>query len=211
MAIHFLNADGSPKSVEYKGQVLAVYKNVSYQIMSDIWGYADEALVWDKENKCAKKIHIRACDYTWDTPSYAEVDATKAVKAAYRKNLINTEFGIRKARALKEAGEIVKDCMVEVVKGRKVPKGTKGKVVVMMDRETGWGYRRYVATKLGIATSDVMVDVLGKNGKTYKNHLDMEWVWAYNCRRIDAPGIDEAQILKAATNKVDYELGLVAA
>lgn len=205
MAIHFLNADGSLKSIEHKGLVLEVRKGVNYRIMSDVWGSADEALVWDKANKRPKTINIRVCDYTWDSNSYAEVDATKAVKAAYRNHLIQIRFSQLKSQTLAAISEIQKGCMVEVVKGRKVPKGTKGKVVVMMTRESGWGYRSSPALKLGVATSDVMVDVT-VNGRTYRNHRDMVWVWAYNCKRIDVPVIDEEELMRKAIVSVDYSL-----
>jgi len=206
MAIHFLNADGSLKSIEYKGHVLKVTKGVSYQIMSDIWGSADEALVWDKTTKQPKGVYIRFCEYTWDSNSYAEVDATKAVQKAYREYLIKVEYSKRLNAEKARAYHIVKGCTVEVVAGRKVKKGTKGKVVVMIERENGWGYRRSVAIKLGIALSDVMVDTVAKNGKVYKNHRDMAWVWAYNCERTDAPEIDTEGLMKDAIESVDYQL-----
>lgn len=206
MAIHFLNADGSLKSIEYKGCVLKVNNNVRYEIMSDMWGASDDAIVWDKENNRPKTVSFRFCDYKWDTPSYAEVDATKAVKAAYRKHLIDRKYKELLERAENYAGEIVKDCTVEVVRGRKVPKGTKGKVVVTMMTETGFGWKRTTALKLGIATSDVMIDVVGKNGKMYKNYRDMVWVWAYNCKRTDVAKVDIKSIMADAIESVDHVL-----
>ena len=145
MAINFLNADGSPKSVEYKGLVLEVIKNDYYRIMSDVWGYADKAIVWDKATKQPKTVYIRFCDYNWDTPSHAEVDATKSVKAAYRKYLIKQEFKLIVSKRWNTATRIEKGCTVKVVRGRKVPKGTVGKVVVMMEQEAGWNHNRSTA------------------------------------------------------------------
>lgn len=206
MAIHFLNADGSLKSVEYKGLVIEVMKNHHYKIMSDVWGAADKALVWDKATKRPKEVYIRFCDYQWDSNSYAEVDATKAVLKAYREYLITIEYSKRMNAEEERVNRIEKDCTVEVVAGRKVKKGTKGKVVVMLQRENGWGYRRSVSTKLGIALSDVMVDTVGKNGKVYKNYRDMAWVWTYNCKRTDVAEIDTKGLMKDAIESVDYRL-----
>lgn len=203
MAIHFLNAEGSLKSIEYSGRVLKVMHNVSYQIMSDIWGSADKALVWDAEKGQPKEVYIRFCDYNWDSNSHAEVDATDEVKTAYRNYLIQQEFAFQVGTAKKNAALIVKDCVVAVVRGRKVPKGTKGKVVVMLEQANGYGYRQTVATKLGIATSDVMVDKIGKNGKVYKSHRDMVWVWAYNCERQDVAEVDENEMIERAIRVVD--------
>ena len=206
MAIHFLNADGSLKSVEHKGLVLKVIKNEYYRIMSDVWGYADKAIVWDKATKQPKSVYIRFCDYNWDTPSHAEVDATKSVKAAYRKYLIEQEFKLIVSKRRNIAARIEKGCTVKVVKGRKVPKGTVGKVVVTMMQEAGWNHHRSTALKLGVATSDVMVDVVARNGKVYKNHRDMVWVWSYNCERQDVVPVDEAKALAEATANVDEKL-----
>jgi len=196
MSIHFLNADGTPKSVEYTGKVLEVKHNVTIRNMSDIYGSSDEAVVWDDENNRPKTVSIRFCDYTWDTPSYAEVDATTKVKKAYEKYLIDKETDGRYEQAVSSANEIVKGCTVEVVRGRKVSKGTKGKVVVEMLQEFGWGYRRSTAKKLGIATSERMETVYTRNGKPYERHADVVWVWAYNCTRLDVAKVDRATIRK---------------
>lgn len=206
MAIHFLNTDGSFKSIEYKGAVLEVRKGVTVRIMSDVWGRADEALVWDKAAKCPKLVTIRTCDYQWDTNSHAEVDATKAVKAAYRKYLIKQEYNDILGAEQARVNRIEKGCMIKVTRGRKVPKGTVGKVIVMLERMYGFGYMARPATKLGIATSDVMVDQIGKNGKVYKGHKDMVWVWAFNCDRTDVADIDEDEVMQMATENVDGKL-----
>lgn len=206
MAIHFLNTDGSFKSIEHRGAVLEVRKGVSVRIMSDVWGGADEALVWDKATKSPKLVTIRTCDYEWDTKSHAEVDATKAVKAAYRKYLIKQEYNDILGAEQARVNRIEKGCMVKVTRGRKVPKGTVGKVIVMLERMYGFGYMARPATKLGIATSDVMVDQIGKNGKVYKGHKDMVWVWAFNCDRTDVADIDEDEVMQMATEKIDDKL-----
>jgi hypothetical protein len=203
MAIHFLNSDGSVKSVEYAGLVLSIIKNEHYKIMSDVWGSADKAIVWDISNNSPETVYIRYCDYTWDSPSYGEVDATDDVKAAYRDYLIKKKYKKLLMNAESNASRIERGSLVEVVKGRKVPKGTTGKVVVVMSAQNGYGWNRHSDIKLGVATSDEMVDVVAKNGKTYKNYKDMVWVWAYNCKRLDVAEIDTSVLLKTATESVD--------
>jgi hypothetical protein len=210
MAIHFLNVDGSVKSVEHKGYVLQVNKNVSYRIMSDVWGSADQAIVWDKDSNGPKVVYIRFCDYNWDSPSYAEVDATDDIKAAYTEHLINKETDRRYADAVSAANRIVKGCLVEVVRGRNVKKGTKGKVVVEMLQESGWGYRRSTSKKLGVATSDRMETAYSRSGKRYERHADMIWVWAYNCVRTDAAEVDRATIRKEVAAAFNEKTALAA-
>jgi hypothetical protein len=210
MAIHFLNSDGSTKSVEHIGCVLQVNKNVSYRIMSDVWGSADQAIVWDKDSNAPKVIYIRFCDYGWDSPSYAEVDATDDIKAAYTKLLIDKETDRRHAAAVNAANRIVKGCEVEVIRGRKVKKGTKGKVVVEMLQESGWGYRRTTSRKLGIATSDRMETAYTRSGKPYERYADVVWVWDYNCARTDCPQVDRATIRKEVAAEFKEKAALAA-
>ena len=205
MAVHFLNRDGSVKSVEYVGCVLQVKRCVSVRIMSDVWGSADEALVWDTESQKPKTVEIRFCDYNWDSDSYAEVDATNDVKLAYKKYLIQSLFQEYVGKAQSRASRIEKGAIVEVMKGRKVKKGTKGKVVVMLQQSESYGYSRRIATKLGIATSDEMIEVV-KNGKVFKNHKDMVWVWEHYCNRLDCEEIDKALIMSDVIEEIDEKM-----
>ena len=55
------------------------------------------------------------------------------------------------------------------------------------------GYRSSLECKLGIATSEVMVDKRVGN-KVYKNYRDIVWAWARNCELTAVPSIDEAAI-----------------
>lgn len=202
MAVHFLNRDGSLKSVEYVGLVIQVLRNVSYRIMSDVWGTADEAIVWDTEKNQPKTVIVRVSDYDWCSNSHAEVDATDAVKLAYKTYLIKELFNKRFNDDLSRNTRIEKGCQVKVVKGRKVPKNTTGKVVVMLEQSNGYGYRRGTAIKLGVATSDEMVEVI-KNGKVFKNHKDMVWVWEHNCVRVDFEEPDRALIMSDVIEEID--------
>ena len=132
---------------------------------------------------------------------------TCALPISYRKYLIEQEFKLIVSKRRNIAARIEKGCTIKVVKGRKVPKGTVGKVVVTMMQEAGWwNHHRSTALKLGVATSDVMIEVVARNGKVYKNHRDMVWVWSYNCERQDVVPVDEAEALADATANVDKKL-----
>jgi hypothetical protein len=200
MAIHFLNDDNSVKSVEYIGKVLNIEKNTSYQIMSDIWDLADKALVWCDEMNRPKTVYIRFCDYTWSSNSYGEVDATDEVKAKYRQFLIRKEFERLYQTKQIEASQIVKGAEIEVIKGRKVPKHTQGKVIAILSKHCAYTRRNKLV--LGVATSDVMVDVV-KNGKTFKNYRDVVWVDASNTTLLHCPRIDIELLREMATSKID--------
>ena len=84
------------------------------------------------------------------------------------------------------ANPAVKGRIVKITKGRNTPKGVVGKVVVIIERPYGMGYRSSMRQKLGIATSAKMVDKVMPNGKVFKNHADMIWVWAHNCE-VESP------------------------
>lgn len=200
MSIKLVNSEGKVE-VEHVGEVLKVWVNTGYQIMSDVWGSALQAMVWDQNNGRPKTVTVWVDDMgqRYGKGSEAEVDATPAVLEQYLNYLINQEFHRIKSQEVARVEKIVKGCQVEVVAGRKVKKGTKGKVVAMIERAYGFGYSARLTTKLGIATSDEMHEVVGKNGKVYLNHKDVEWVWIHNCQRIDVEQINEIEIMERAT------------
>ena len=206
MAITFKNADGTIRSVEYVGKVISLSLNENYKIMSDVWGSADSAVVWDSDKNEPKKVYIRFCDYNWDNNSFGEVDATDEVKAAYREYLVQNKFKTLKAQAERDLAVIERGHTVEVISGRKVKKGTKGKVVGVVMQESGYGYRRSLCQKIGIATSDRTIKTTARNGKTYDRHLDVVWVWAYHCARIDAPKVDLNAVRAEAERRVDVDM-----
>jgi hypothetical protein len=176
--------------------------------MSDVWGSADMATYWCAEEKRPKTVVFNVYDYgaAYDQKlATAEVDATPEVKEAYRKYLIDNAFSKLIEDTKIANAKPVKGCKVKVISGR-TAKGTEGIVAVSIERPYGMGYRSVLATKLGIATSDVKVKVAAANGKVYENYRDMVWVWARNVERIDQPQIDEEAVLTLAKEKVDATL-----
>ena len=191
MAIHFLDADDSVRSVEYVGKVLQVSHNASYRIMSDVYGSADEALVWNDETQRPTLVVYRVCDYAWCSNSHAEVDADEETRVAYFKWKVGLEVDKIYIRRVEEANKIEVGCQVEVVKGRKVAKGTKGKVVFLKNYP---GYNGGTDTKLCVATSDKTEKHVARNGREYERHVDVVWVSMYNCKRLDVTPISREEI-----------------
>jgi hypothetical protein len=98
------------------------------------------------------------------------------------------------------ANPAVKGRVVKVVRGRNAPVGKVGKVVVVIERPYGMGYRSVMKPKLGIATSPKMVEKVMPNGKVFMNHADMIWVWAHNCEVENPQTADESQCRKMAVD-----------
>ena len=176
------------------------------QIMSDIWDTEYYAEYWDDNANMVKTIGLYCANESgeWYRKSWAEVDATDEVWAKVEKFWYDREYSRRENDALKEAQTIRKDSLVKVTGGR-FNKGESGKVVVVIQRPYGMGYRSYMADKLGIATSDVMVDKIVK-GRVYKNYRDVVWAWARNCELTVTPDIDTAKIVEFCTEFAKYKV-----
>lgn len=171
--------------VEHSGCVLK-FKRDYVQIMSDVWEPATKVLYWD-----AKTLRPT---YTWVyNDENVEVDATKEVEKQYFNYVYNVFCAKLLEEAKRNANRIEKDVEVRVVGGRLAKKGTVGRVVVALSRVYGRGYRAPVELKVGIATSDVMIDVV-KYGRTYKNYRDVVWAWARNVERVTPAEIDHVEI-----------------
>ena len=196
MAILYTAARDSNEN-RYEGLVLARVVDQSYRIMSDVWGTADFARVWDEATARPKMILVNVYDMNPESwhPVQITVDATDEIREKYNQWQINLEFQRRVGIAESEALQIQKGCIAKVVKGKN-GKGTVGKVVVQMQASYGMGYRASVENKLGIATSDVTFKKALPNGKVVDAHRDMVWVWQRNCERVDVAKIDKDAILE---------------
>lgn len=196
MAILYTAARDSNEN-RYEGLVLARVVNQSYRIMSDVWGTADFARVWDEATAGPKMILVNVYDMNPESwrPVQITVDATDEIREKYNLWQINLEFQRRVGIAESEALRIEKGCIAKVVKGKN-GKGTVGKVVVQMQARYGMGWRASVENKLGIATSDVTFKKALPNGKVVNAHRDMVWVWQRNCERVDVAKIDKDAILE---------------
>jgi hypothetical protein len=183
----------------WEGCVLKVEHDQNYRIMSDVWGSADWATVWDAQEKRAKKVLINVYDMNgpdWK-PVQITVDATDEVKRAYRDWQVENKFQTLVGSAENAAHQIQKGCIAKVVKGKN-GKGTIGPVVVQMLSTYGMGYRSTQEYKLAIATSDVKVKKSLRNGKVAEVYQDVVWVWARNCQRVDIAPVDKDALRKQA-------------
>lgn len=133
--------------------------------------------------------------YITDTDEYV-LDADEKVFEEYRQSCYKTAYDkIVETHDNKEKDPSVKDRVV-IVKRGKTAVGTVGKVVVVIQKPYGMGYRSSMENKLGIATSPIMVDKVMPNGKVFQNHRDMVWVWARNCESENPvpPNLDEVDL-----------------
>lgn len=206
MAIMY-TADRDQNENTYKNQVLAKEHDQSYRIMSDVWGSADWALVWDDATASPKKVLVNVYDMNPESwkPVQIIVDATDAVREKYYQWLIKIRFDQLVGNAEDAARELVKGSIAKVVRGRNA-KGTQGKVVVYMQARYGMGWQSKIEPKLGIATSDVTFKKALPNGKVVDAHRDMVWVWARNCQRVDIAPIDKDTILAEAKEWAAWEM-----
>jgi len=187
MAITY--TENEQTEVKYAGVVLHKYSG-SYQIMSDVWGSAVYAVVWDVEHNRPKTVMTSINDMgTVYDRAEVVVDATAEVIAKARAYYYQMYLQEAIGQLAQEAKQIRKGDTVKVTSGR-TAKGVTGKVVAVIQRPYGMGYRASMENKLAVATSDVMVPVVAKNGKTYMNNADVEWVWSRNCQKQNIAVVD---------------------
>lgn len=172
----------------------------STQIMSDVWGTELYAEYWDEETQSVKTAHLDTYEWGRSNKEYgladATVDATEEVWTKVQEFYTAQFFNQFYREEERNARTITKGSIVRVYAGR-TSKGAVGKVAVILERGYGAGWHVSVENKLGIATSDVMIEK-EVNGKVYLNHRDMIWVWQRNCELAVVPTIDETPIHKRA-------------
>jgi len=102
---------------------------------------------WYGANKRRRLQHPKLSNL----PSLARTDSEK-------EDLDHAERSVKTAKKMledcKERWEVIKGSVVEVVRGRKTPKGTIGTVFWIGEGEVGRGYYQRYVTKAGIKTSD---------------------------------------------------------
>lgn len=187
----------------WEGAVLKVEHDQNYRIMSDVWGSADWATVWDEATSSPKQILVNVYDMNPDgwRPVQITVDATDEIREKYKQWMINREYSRLLEIEERRAREIEKGSIAKVVKGKN-GKGTIGKVVVQMVATYGMGYRSTSEYKLAIATSDVKVKKPLRSGKIVEVYQDVVWAWQRNCERVDVTKIDKDALLQAAQERV---------
>lgn len=188
---------------DWAGYVLEKRHDNNYRIMSDVWGSADWATVWDEATSSPKQILVNVYDMNpegW-RPVQITVDVTDEIREKYKQWMINREYNRLLDLAIMESKQIGKGSIAKVVKGKN-GKGTVGKVVVQMVATYGMGYRSTSENKLAIATSDVKVKKPLRSGKIVEVYQDVVWVWQRNCERVDVAQIDKDALLQAAQERV---------
>ena len=187
----------------WEGAVLKVVHDQNYRIMSDVWGSADWATVWDEATASPKQILVNVYDMNgpdWK-PVQITVDATDEIREKYKHWMINVQYERLLEMEEVRVHQIEKGAIAKVVKGKN-GKGTIGPVVVVMDATYGMGYRSSVEKKLAIATSDVKVKKALRNGKVAEVYRDVVWAWARNVIRVDIAQIDREALRQQAQERV---------
>lgn len=160
--------------VSHQGCVLSTSSREE-RVMSDVWAICHYATVI--VNGEIQTVGTGCSEFSghYDA-TVVTVDATEDAKADFAAYTAGCVRGARFAAAEREQADrevrevaakrrIEKGKLVRVTRGRKVPKGTQGRVFWMKDDQ--WGMR------LGIATTD-RKDAQGRNA-------DVAWVAASNC------------------------------
>lgn len=151
------------------------------QIMSDVW--EDHTFLYSiRDDGTLARDCIGYYDMKDEDRPTWEIDATDEAFELYRAAQEARQYETLVHNTNSElADPSHKGRVVKIVRGRNTPKGKVGKVVVVIQRPYGMGYHSAMRNKLGLATSSKMVDKVMPNGKVFKNHADMIWVWAHNC------------------------------
>jgi hypothetical protein len=187
---------------QYENCVLERKVDQSYRIMSDIWGTADYAYVWDEATASPKMVLVNVYDMNpsdWK-PTRIEVDATDEVRAKFLNWRTKIEFETLLGTEEQRVRQIEKGAVAKVVKGKN-GKGTIGPVVVAMNAIYGMGWRSSQELKVAIATSDVKVKKALRNGKVAEVYQDVVWAWARNVVRVDIAKIDREALQKQALER----------
>ncbi|NBR66100.1 MAG: hypothetical protein EBT79_02270 [Actinobacteria bacterium] len=128
--------------VTHAGRVLSIYTTIE-QVMSDVWEYMTYATVWDDAEGRPTKVFLRGegCE----AEAEAEVDATPEVVAAHDAWLaarVAEKVAAAEARLEEQAEarlrEVQRGCRAVVARGRKVAKGTEGRVFWLGRGTYGW-------------------------------------------------------------------------
>lgn len=165
------------------GTTVAMYYD-TVRIMSDVWGTGLYGVYFNKELGKFQIVGADTYEYHSNGKAKVEIDGGEdilmaGVKALYKDHYDMIAYGY----ADQVASQIAKGDTVKVVSGRN-GKGAVGKVVVVMEKPYGMGYRSVMMKKFGIALDDETIEVAAANGKVYKNYKNMVWVWARNVEKV---------------------------
>ncbi len=145
-----------PDGVSHEGCVVTPSWVKCVRVMSDVWENVTYTKVWDPETDEVKTISLYTSNLSSRRGVVSEVDAPAHVLAAYEASearkarvMEARDEASRKAEADSEARKDLKEVKtgreVVVIKGRKVPVGTRG--IVRWLGATEWGYRVGIAVQ----------------------------------------------------------------
>lgn len=180
--------------VTYKGAVLSVSVNDNYQIMSDVWGYAQRVLVYQADSKAANKfvsLNYNIGEYGVDKSYKIEIDATPEVIQLYLDERYRMELDRLLFQEEKRVSALEVGAKVKVFKGRKIPIGTEGTILKIIDGSYG-------KTALVADMDSGFKMVTSKYGKQFKQYNVQNWVTLANLVRTDIADIDIQELMDQA-------------
>ena len=186
----------------HTGRVCAV-ETREERIMSDVWENVTRALVFSPETKGQKMWQYgpeQTSDYMWVhvqttgnylTAGFATVDADPALLVEYNRiekekaDALQKRLADERAAAIRH--EVCKGKIVKVNRGRKVAKGTTGKVFWIGENSYG--------RTVGIALTPRLCQKAGRNGRMFDSYVDVVFVSMAN---VDVVGSESDAALAAA-------------
>lgn len=140
--------------ISHVGLVIRIWTDPSVRIMSDVWAPIVYATVWDEERQETTEYTLELHDSCGGVYASAEVDATPEVLVKYEAYKARKELDRQESARLKEIerfeiehNKVERGKRMMVTRGRKVAKGTTGKVFWL-------GVDHWGNTKAGLALSD---------------------------------------------------------
>ena len=127
----------------HAGLVLSIEQKYNLRVMSDVWADFTFAKVWDMAE--GRPLLVTLGNTEFGSSAEAEVDATPEVVAAHEAWLaaekarkVAEEEARLEAEAEARVREVRRGCRAVVARGRKVAKGTEGRVFWLGHGDYGW-------------------------------------------------------------------------
>ncbi len=159
---------------QHAGRVIAVSQMDDRGRVGYFYGTYMVAYIWTNDGK-VERINV-------DESGENVADLTEENRQEYLQAIWEAVFAYKKAKAILTSTEVAKRIQrgnrVEVIRGRKVARGTTGSVVGFTQPNS------FGIVKVGIATSD-RTEKVTFGRKEYDRHLDVVWVDQKNVEKID--------------------------
>lgn len=189
--------------VSFERAVLWTRRDDNYRIMSDVYGVAEFAYVWNGSEITS------IMTYCSEGSNFIKVtvDATDAVRrAAFDWKFKKVYESLYEKAVYTLKNTFVVDDIVNVVAGRKA-KGRTGRVAHKISSQYRSGYKSTSEHKYLIAFSDEKeTKYFEKYKKQLEVYKDCEWVWGRNIKHVSPKIPDDLEIFIAAHNLIKREL-----